>query len=576
MVIRKSWINTFLNEITHFRKFLLPIIFIPFVFYNCAATIPSNKIYIRANQVGYLPDDMKTAVVFSENPIYAKKFSVKDFNGGKVVLIDELQKSDFNYGDFKYGYIADFSKIVRPGKYLISVDGSDSFPFKIGKNIYNNVVDSLMQFFREQRCGPTDPILHGVCHLYDVSRLIGDNSHPGGVDVTGGWHDAGDYIKFLSTTAFTTYMLIFSYDFDKAKYGFDYNHNGVPDVLEEAKIGIDWLLRCNYNNPKSGESISKYKLVTQVQDLRDHEVGWRMPEDDSLRYDRVGFVGIGKNTIGIYAAVMALASRIWAEKFYNYDLAKKCLDAAENFYAIRNDVPDIDTSGTGMYRDVTYKGKLALGAIELYLTTKNQKYLDEAMAYADSAKSDYWWSYGNINSLADYRLAKIFPRYSQYILNNLIFFNTKKDSSLFNEAMAYSWGSTNSFLGAALQAILYKDATGNNRYDSLAIDQRDYVLGRNPWGISFIYNIGSSFPRHLHSQVAYFHGGYLPGALAAGPAPASSLKQFKMKDMKSRYNQFNTSEVEYFDDWSNYITNEPTIIGNATAVFVYGYYSDDL
>ena len=573
---KKSWINTIFNEITHLRKFLLIVIFIPFLFYNCAATIPSSKIYIRVNQVGYLPDDMKTAVVLSENPVDGKKFSIKDLNNGKEILTGELQKSNFNYGDFKYCYTADFSKLNKPGKYLISLDGNDSYPFIIGKDIYNNVVDSLMQFFREQRCGPTDPILHGVCHLYDVSRLIGDSSHPGGVDVTGGWHDAGDYIKFLSTTAYTTYMLIFSYDFDKEKFGFDDNHNGVPDVLEEAKIGVDWLLRCNYNNPKSGDPISKYKLVTQVQDLRDHEVGWRMPENDTLRYDRVGFVGIGKNQIGMYAAVMALASRVWAEKFFNYDLAKKCLEAAETFYAIRNDVPDIDTSGTGMYRDVTYKGKLALGAIELYLTTKKQQYLEDAMAYADSAKSDYWWSYGNLNSLADYRLAKIEPRFAQYILNNLIFFNNNKDSSLFNEAMAYSWGTTNSFLGAALQEILYKNATGSSRYDSLALDQRDYVLGRNPWGLSFIYNIGSVFPKHLHSQVGYFHGGYLPGALAAGPAPESTLKEYKMKDGQSRFNNFNTDRAEYFDNWSNYITNEPTIIGNATAVFVYGYYSNNL
>jgi len=570
----KSWIGTHFKGLLHFKKYLVIIFIFPFIYINWAATTPANIVYIRANQVGYLPGDMKTAVILSDYPVKNMIFLIKDLEYKKVVFTGEIKKSGINYSDFKFCYTADFTKLDKPGTYYISVDGSNSFSFKIGKYIYNSIVDSLMLFFKEQRCGPTNPILHGVCHLYDVSRLIGDNTHPGGVDATGGWHDAGDYIKFLSTTAYTTYMLIFSYDFDKSKFAFDDNKDGVPDVLEEAKVGVDWLLRCNYNNPGGkGTSIDKYKLITQVQDLRDHEVGWRLPENDTLKYDRVGFAGIGKNQIGMYTAVMALASRIWAEKFYNYDLAKKCLDAAENFYAVRNDVPDIDTSGTGMYRDLTYQGKLALGAIELYLTTKKPQYLADAMAYADSAKSDYWWSYGNLNSLADYRLAKIYPRYSQYLLNNLIFFNNNKDSSLFNEGLTYSWGTTNAFLGTALQVILYKDITGSTRYDSLAIDQRDYVLGRNPWGLSFIYNIGDDYPKKLHSQVAYFNGGYLPGALAAGPALTSSLKQFKMQYVSNSYNIFNSKKVVYFDDRSDYITNEPTISGNATAVFVYGYFT---
>jgi len=360
-------------------------------------------------------------------------------------------------------------------------------------------------------------------------------------------------------------MLIFSYDFNKSKFSFDNDKDGVPDVLAEAKVGLDWLLRCNY---------AKYKLVTQVQDLRDHTVGFRMPENDTLRYDRPAFSGMGKNQIGIYAAAMAIASRVWSEKFKNFDLAKKYLEAAENLYSIRNQAPDIDTSGTGTYRDNTFWGKLALGAVELYLTTKNQSYLNDAMVYADSARSDYWWSWGNINSLADYRLAKIYPRYAAYILNNLNAFNADKDSSVFNEGLPYTWGTTNSLLGAALQAILYKNITGSYYFDTLAVEQRDYVLGRNPWGISFIYNIGTEFTRHFHSQIAYFDGGYLPGALSAGPAPENLLKNYNIVNSNHQYDLFNTDKIKYYDDISNYITNEPTISSNATALFVFGYFAD--
>ena len=303
-------------------------------------------------------------------------------------------------------------------------------------------------------------------------------------------------------------------------------------------------------------------------------MGWRLPENDTLQYDRPGFVGIGKNQIGIYCAVMSLASRVWAEKFHNNEFSGKCLEAAENIYSMRNKVVDIENTNSGFYQDKSFWGKLALGAIELYNTTKKEDYLKDAELYADSANSDYWWSWGDINSLAHYRIAKVNSRFKDYIYNNLAAFNANKNKSPFMEGLAFTWGSTNSFLGVALQAILYKGLTHSNEFDSLAVFQRDYILGRNPWGLSFIYNIGKESVRNLHSQVAYFHNGYLPGGLSAGPAPMSVLKDFKIDRTNSKYDFFNTDSVKYYDDRNDYITNEPTISGNATAVFVYGYYSN--
>jgi hypothetical protein len=548
--------------LTKFRNlFILSFVFFSF---GCHAAVNPNPVYIRASQVGYLPGDLKSAVIFSQTPLFSKKFSIVSYPGGKEVFQDEINDSSYTYDKFKNCYIIDFSSLKKAGKYEIIADGNKSAPFEIGNNVFNRVVDSLMLFFKVQRCGPTNPLLHKPCHLSDVSRLIGGEKTTG-VDVTGGWHDAGDYIKFLSTTAYTTYLLIFSYEFDNNKFGFDEDKDNVPDVLAEAKVGLDWLLRCNFE---------KYKLVTQVQDLKDHEVGWRLPENDTLQYDRPGFVGIGKNQIGIYCAVMSLASRVWAEKFHNNEFSGKCLEAAENIYSMRNKVVDIENTNSGFYQDKSFWGKLALGAIELYNTTKKEDYLKDAELYADSANSDYWWSWGDINSLAHYRIAKVNSRFKDYIYNNLAAFNANKNKSPFMEGLAFTWGSTNSFLGVALQAILYKGLTHSNEFDSLAVFQRDYILGRNPWGLSFIYNIGKESVRNLHSQVAYFHNGYLPGGLSAGPAPMSVLKDFKIDRTNSKYDFFNTDSVKYYDDRNDYITNEPTISGNATAVFVYGYYSN--
>ncbi|MFH0733961.1 MAG: glycoside hydrolase family 9 protein [bacterium] len=525
-----------------------------------------TDIYIRVDQVGYLPNDLKSGVILSNTNLSNKKIKlIKEINN-KEVLSFILGNSIGVYGNFKYSYTFDFSKLVNHGKYFVELENVKSQKFEISDKVFNHVVDSLMVFFKVQRCGYTNPYLHEICHKADVSKLINKNDTINtSIDLTGGWHDAGDYTKFVNTIAYTTYTLLFSFEFSPEKFGFDNDKSGVPDILEEAKIGLDWLLRSNYQMDK---------FVTQVQDWRDQQVGWRMPEKDPLEYDRPGFVGMGKNLLGIYVAAMSIASRIWREKLHYDEFAEICLTKAENLYSIKDNIPDIDSSGTGMYIDNNYLGKLALGSVEFYLTTLRPDVLEDAVKYADKAGSDYWWSWGDINSFADYKLAKIYPRFKDYIYNNLVAFNTTKNSKLFSEGAAFSWGTTNTFLGISLQTILYKDLTNDIQFDSLAVLQRDYILGRNQWGVSFISKIGTNYTKNFHHQVGHQNKGYLPGALAAGPVTKEFMKNYNIEyDKTDRFSNFQTDAAYYRDDRHDYITNEPTITSNATAVFVFGYYS---
>ena len=140
--------------------------------------------------------------------------------------------------------------------------------------------------------------------------------------------------------------------------------------------------------------------------------------------------------------------------------------------------------------------------------------------------------------------------------------------------MPYSWGTTNSFLGITLQGILFKAISHSNKYDNLIYNHRDFVLGRNSWGLSFIYGVGKKFPQRMHSQVGYFHNGYLPGALTAGPAPQSVLDKYPINRKNLEYEKFNSDSGKFFDDFQDFVTNEPTISGNATAIFVYGFFSN--
>ena len=533
------------------------------LFVNCHTSI-SDSIYIRTNQVGFLPQELKTALILSKTDLQGKPFFILENTSSDIKFEGNISDSHSVYGNFNFCYEIDFSTIRDTGKYKIKLSDAESYPFDISNSIFNNVRDSISFFFKVQRCGPTNPMLHQPCHLSDAAKIIGYKDSTAR-DLTGGWHDAGDYVKFLKTTAYTTYLLLFSYEFDQQKFGYDLDKNNVPDILEEAKVGLDWLLRCN---------VDDQTIVSQVQNESDHNIGWRLPENDSLQFERPAYVSIGKNTIGIYSATLALASRIWKEKFYNNEFASNCLLMAEKFYAIRNIVQDLDTTFSNHYPEKDFNGKLALASIELFNSTKNKKYLEDAYMYGKKADSDFWWGVGDINSLADYKIALHNPEFAKYIYQNLKSFQITSNNSILREGLEYSWGSTNAFLGVSLQSILYKKLTGSKEFDSLNIFQRDYILGRNPWGVSFIYNIGTNFSKNLHSQVAFFNKGYLPGALTAGPAPSELLKKYKIQRINHYYDEFNSDQIEYFDDRMDYITNEPTIIGNATALFVFGCFSN--
>ncbi len=498
-------------------------------------------------------------MVFSKKALKTSEFVLLDASTKKELFREKISENKGIWGQFPFHYLVDFSAFTGDGSFILEIAGNRSPVFKIGNRIYSHLVDSLLAFLTVQRCGPTHPKLHKICHIYDSPVVVGDNSVKG-IDVTGGWHDAGDYVKFLNTTAYTTYALLLAYELHKENLQFDNNHNGVPDILEEARVGLDWILRCNYN----GSS-----LISQVQDNRDHTQSWRLPENDSLRYNRPAFKGGGKNLIGLCSASLTLGARIWRQIFHDEEFADRMQFTAEKLFASRKSVPDVDKTISGMYCDNSFSGKLALGAIELYKSTNRPEYLNEALALAKQTAPDFWWSWGDINALCFFRLSPYSKEMKDNLFTNLTRFNNNKQANLYGEATSFSWGTTHTFLGVALQSLFWKNISSGSQFDSLAALQVDYIFGRNPWGVSFIYNFGTTFTKNFHNQVAYFNKGYFPGAIAAGPAPQELLKNYTIKRENSKYAEFNSNEVKYYDDRMDFITNEPTIVTNATAILLF-------
>ncbi len=515
--------------------------------------------------MGYNTKDIKQGVILTNQSLENTLFDIVEPAGKTSVFNSKIGMNFGKYGEFANSYRFDFSAFTEKGTYRIKINGVYSNTFEIGDSLFHSISQDLLTFFKIQRCGYTNPSHHEICHKADATSLVDEGKNVDKqLDLTGGWHDAGDYVKFLNTTAYATYTLLFSYTFDPAKFEFDNDNNSIPDILEEAKIGLDWLLRCNYE---------KYKLITQVQDLKDHDVGFRLPEEDPLEFDRPAYAGVGKNTIGIYVAALASGSKIWREKFKLYDFADRCLSAALDLYSVRNAVMDLDQNGSGQYIDLEFNGKLALGAVELFRTTGREELLAQAKEYADSAGTSYWWSYGDITDYAHYRLSEFDSSYAEYIELSLEHFKQYYNTHVFGEGVEFKWGSNNTLIGISLKNILWKELTESDKYDAMAISQRDYLLGKNPWGLSFISETGSKYTRNFHHQVSEIKKIPLPGGFAAGPVTKSILDSYNIPfAQKDRYKKFQSEHAVYRDDVMDYVTNEPTITANSTAIFVFGNY----
>ncbi|MEO6136995.1 MAG: glycoside hydrolase family 9 protein, partial [Ginsengibacter sp.] len=226
-----------------------------FVFFSSAILILSfNKKkenpqqWIRINQLGYTPTGTKVAVWCSKEAGNIESFDVLDSASGKIAFTQKAGNNFGEYGPFNNTYRLNFSKFKKPGTYYLKAGSAVSPSFKIDKDVYKGAADFCLFYMRQQRSN-FNPFLKDSCHTQDGYTLYGPMPDSSFVDVSGGWHDASDYLQYSTTSANATWHLLAAYrDFpkvfgdEKQGNGLD-GKNGRADVLDEAKWGLDWLLK---------------------------------------------------------------------------------------------------------------------------------------------------------------------------------------------------------------------------------------------------------------------------------------------------------------------------------------------
>jgi endoglucanase len=563
--------------------------------------------FIRANQLGFRPQANKTAIVFSHAPI-APKFKLLDATTQQVVSEGNSEPIDGGWGDFKKHAVLDFSAIQKQGHYYLQCGEVKSPIFAIDSAVYKELPDQLLEFMRQQRCG-YNPWVDGVCHSFDGRTVDGPLPAGSYVDARGGWHDAGDQLKYLLTASNATAQMLLAYELgNKDQFADHVNElgqpkpNRVPDVLDEARWGLDWLLRLH---PSPDE------LYHQVADDRDHSTGFRLPQNETVDYGwgpggaRAVYSADGKpqgllkyksdsngvaNLAGRYAASMALAYQIWKNDPQLRPYAERCLIAGREVYAMGKAHEGVQQGNSYKapyrYAETTWTDDMEWGAAELFRATSEAAFRVDAIHYAELAGSEGWFDQEKIGhyqfypfmNAGHFRLYDLVDDSEQnklrgYYRDQLDHCQKRAANNPYRVGVPFIWCSNNLTVALATEAVFYERMTGDHQFRSLAANERDWLLGRNPWGFSMFTELPANgiFPRDVHLFGTAVLKRAVRGGLVDGPVGRSIFSTLKGVTIREPdpLAAFQDERAVYHDDIHDYSTNEPTMDGTASAILLW-------
>ncbi|MEP6949945.1 MAG: glycoside hydrolase family 9 protein [Ginsengibacter sp.] len=559
--------------------------------------------WIRINQLGYTPGGIKVAVWVSKDNALPKDFQLVEAGNSKVVFTATTGKSFGSYGPFIQSFRLNFSSYKNPGNYYLKCGSAISPEFRIATDVYAGTADFGLRYMRQQRSG-FNPFLKDSCHTHDGYTMYGPMPDSTRINVWGGWHDATDYLQYVTTSANATYHLLAAYrDFpgvftDKHLANGLEGTNGKEDVLDEAKWGLDWLTKMY---PR------KDWMFNQLADDRDHH-GFRLPTLDSVDYGlgpgkgRPVYFATGKpqglgnyknhstgvaSTAGKFASAFALGAVLYKKS--DPRLSDIFKEKSISAYQLGIDKPGACQTAPNrepyFYEEDNWVDDLELGAAALYKLTGDKKYYSQSLRYsseekvtpwmgADTAKHYEWYPFHNFGH---YELAK-----NSDVKNKALLVSyykegiervwKKAERNAFYRGVPFIWCSNNLNTSFAIQCYLYRQLSNDRQYSELEQSCYDWLFGCNPWGTSMIYGLPANgdTPTDPHSSLSYLYHYPLDGALVDGPVYGTIYKNLRGLKLThpDPYAEFQSDYVVYHDDSGDYSTNEPTMDGTASLIYL--------
>ncbi|WP_159621051.1 glycoside hydrolase family 9 protein [Ruania rhizosphaerae] len=566
---------------------------------------------VQVNQVGYLPEGPKNATVVTGSE-ESQPWQLEQ--AGAVVASGMTTPAGVDLSSQFPVHTIDFSEVRTPGEgFTLTVDGITSRPFTIGAERYQSLRTDAFRFFYTNRSGiEIDGAVAGAEYARPAGHIgvapnQGDTSVPcqppqpytGGwtcdytLDVTGGWYDAGDHGKYVVNGGIATWQLLSTWERARQEGGesalsdgslaIPEQGNGVPDILDEARWSLEFLLAMQVpeGEPLAGMVHHKVQDATWTGlPLLPHAD----PEPRQLHRPSTAA------TLNL-AAVAAQGARVYQS--IDPEFAAELLAAARTAYAAAEDNPVLlapqadGEEGGGAYADDDVSDEFYWAAAELFLTTNESNYrdavLDHPLHVADvfTAGGFYWGDMAMPARLDLARFGEDLPdvdRVRRSVIAAADELAQRQQLEAFGQAYTpedglYVWGSNSSVLNNQVVLATAFDLTADPTYARVVLESMDYLLGRNALGISYVTGYGTVYAQNQHSRwYAASLDADLPnppvGSIAGGPN--SSLQD----PIASQWLAGCAPQTCYVDDIEAWSVNEITVNWNSALAWVASFVAD--
>jgi endoglucanase len=536
---------------------------------------------IRLNQLGFLPNSVKMAAVVSSK---TDSFKVMNSDLSDIVFEGELLPSMYYSASDENVRLADFTLMTEPGNYVLVIDGlGKSVSFEVSESVFTNLAKATLKYYYYNRASMQIVSEFGGKWAREAGHP--DNevivlpsaataTRPAGTKIStpGGWYDAGDYNKYIISSAIPVFTLLSAYQtyaelYDSLSLNIPESSNNIPDILDEALYNIRWMMTMQ------DEDGGVYNKTTEA-----NFSGFDMPSKvKSTRYV------CAKSTASAldFASVMAITARIY--KKFNPELSDSALTMAIKAWQWAKKNPNVafknpSASGgypgvnTGDYADTGFDDEFTWAAAELYITTKEASYYNEmnfdisfgVPGYPTVGSLSLLSLLANKDSLTE--VANIDLIRSKFLASVSGLKNNIPSSPYRIPGDFYYWGGNNAFANWGMMFMQAFRLTGDASYFNAGLFTLDYLLGKNATTYCFVTGLGSKSPMNPHHRISVSDGvadpvpGMLVGGAASGDGADCGASAYPSK----------LSAKSYLDQVCSYSTNEVAIGYNSGLAYLSG------